>query len=322
MTVTLNPQQEKSIVLSEERKQLRRKTIGASEASIILGISPYGSTKDLWLEKAGLDTSKDTQRTRLGHYLQYGVALEALNQIGGAIKAEEPFATHVDGWASATPDYIIAQGDDLAILEIKTTWERSWDVVPEHYLMQVNWQCWVHGIDRAYLAALHGGLNVQIYEVTPQLQSVWFVDAVRRCKDWYDRFMVGDETPPEVDAPDENLKAAIRAEAGKSIDLDDETVAQLRRLTELKRSNAPVSEEITALEKVIKEKLASAEVGLYQGKTLVTWKESVSSSFDSARFKTEYPDLAKQFSKQTISRRFLPKEDILKSMTEATSGVN
>lgn len=297
--------------MDSNRRALRRKTIGASDAPIILGVSPWSSPHELWLEKTGLDMSSDTQRTRLGNYLQHGVAMEALNEIGGSIISEEPFAVHVDGWASATPDYIIRQGDSNAIIEVKTTYERSWDAVPEHYLLQVNWQCWVHGIDRAYVAVLHGGLNVQVYEVFPALQSVWFVDAVARCKAWYDKHMKGDAEPARQKQDNSDLRAAIRAESGKVVDLDEEIVGYMQRLAELKKQAGPVTDEISTLEKIVKERLSTAEVGQYQGKTLVTWKESVSNSFDSARFKTEYPDLAKQFTKQTVSRRFLLKEDAI-----------
>jgi putative phage-type endonuclease len=305
-------------MLTDEQRERRRKTIGASDAPIVMGISPWSSQRELWLEKAGFDSQEETQSTRLGNYLQYGVAMEALKQIGGNILLEEPFLQHADGWASATPDYIIGQGDDRAILEIKTTHQRSWDIVPEHYLLQVNWQAWVAGIDRAYLACLHGeGLKVAIYEITPSLQSSWFINAVRECKRFWERYIQGNEEVPKdaKTAESEELKAAIRAESGKSVDLDIETLGYLRKLAELKRRNAPAADEIAVLEKLVKNRLDAAEVGLYSGQTVVTWKESVSNSFDSARFKTDYPDLAKQYTKQTISRRFLPKEDAILSLT-------
>lgn len=311
-------------MLTDEQRERRRHTIGASDAPIIMGISPWSSPRELWLEKAGFDSREETQSTRLGNYLQYGVAMEALKQIGGNILLEEPFMLHADGWASATPDYLIGQGDDRAILEIKTTHQRSWDIVPEHYLLQVNWQAWVAGIDRAYLACLHGeGLKVAIYEITPSLQSAWFVNAVRECKRFWDKYVHGNEEIAAGDKPanSDELKAAIRAESGKSADFDAETLGYLRKLMELKRRNAPAVDEIAVLEKLVKDRLSSAEVGLYSGQTVVTWKESVSNSFDSARFKTDYPDLAKQYTKQTISRRFLPKEDTIFALTQETVDV-
>jgi predicted phage-related endonuclease len=72
----------------------------------------------------------------------------------------------------------------------------------------------------------------------------------------------------------------------------------------------------------VKERLSAAEIGMYSGQTVVTWKETVSSSFDSARFKTDHPELAKQYTKQSISRRFLPKEDTIFALTQEPVNVS
>lgn len=305
-------------MLSAELKQARRQTIGASDVGIILGISPWSTTDhDIWLSKKGMDATEETQAMRLGHFLQRGVALEALHQVGGSIIQEEVFAIHPNGWASATPDYTIRQDDANVILEIKTTHERSWDVVPEHYLLQVHWQCWVHGIERAYIAALHGATNVRVYEINVNLYHDWFVDCVARAKQWYDKYMVMGEEPPWGKADDnEHLRTAIRAAAGTSVDLPDDIMAKLRRITQLKKQTGPATKELEQLEKEVKETIGAAEVGLYRGKTVVTYKESVSQSFDTKRFQAEKPDIAKQYTIERVSRRFLPKEDAIFSFSE------
>lgn len=287
----------------------RRRTVGASDAPIICGISPWSSSHDLWLAKSGIDATEETQSMRLGTYLQHGVALEAMHQIGGAIVLEEPFAVHADGWASATPDYIFRTGDANAILEVKVTHERTWDIVPEHYLLQVNWQCWVHGIDTAFIAALHAGSKVQVYEIKPSLQSVWFVDAVAKCRKWHEDHVLLGLEPARTKTSDDAMRKSIRAESGTCVDLDEHIVECLRRIAEIKRHTAPSTDELTALERQVKTALGSAEVGQYNGKTVVTYKESVTRSFDASKFKTENPEIAQKYMKETVSRRFLVKED-------------
>lgn len=295
----------------------RRKTVGASDAPVICGISPWSSSHDLWLTKSGLDAVEETQSMRLGTFLQHGVALEALHQIGGSIISEEPFAIHPFGWASATPDYIFRVGDTNAILEVKVTHERSWDVVPEHYLLQVNWQCWVHGIDTAFIAALHAGSKVQVYEIKPSLQSVWFVDAVAKCNKWHEDHIVLGLEPERKGQQDDDLRKAIRSESGKCVDLDEEIIQCLRRIAEIKRLNAPSTDELTALERQVKTALGSAEVGQYQGRTVVTYKESVTRTFDASKFKTENPDVVQKYMKETVSRRFLVKDVEVKETVDA-----
>ena len=298
--------------------EMRRKTMGASDAPIILGISPWSSPHEIWLSKMGMDATEETQAMRLGHYLQSGVALEALHQIGGSVVAEEPFAVHQNGWASATPDYIIRQDDQNVILEIKCTHEKNWDTVPEHYLMQVHWQCWVHGIERAYIAVLHGSSQVKVYELQINLFSDWFVDSIAHAKTWWDNFVVEGAEPDTDKTGDEQLKTAIRAASGTSVDLDDQIIDKLRRIAQIKREAAPSNDELASLEREVKEAIGTAEVGMYQGKTVVTWKETVSKRFDSKRFQADRPDIAKEYISETVSRRFLPKEDLILSLTEVT----
>jgi putative phage-type endonuclease len=299
--------------------EVRRKTIGASDAPIILGISPWSSPHDIWISKMGMDATEETQAMRLGHYLQSGVAMEALHQIGGSILSEEDFAVHPNGWASATPDYVIRQDDDNVILEIKCTHEKSWDTVPEHYLLQVHWQCWVHGIDRAYIAVLHGSSQVKVYELQIDLFSDWFVDSVAHVKAWFDNHVSDAEEPAIEQKRNDALKAAIRAASGTSVDLSEEIIDKMRRIAQIKRETAPATDELSALEREVKEAIGTAEVGLYQGKTVVTYKETVSKRFDTKKFQADRPDIAKDYLSETVSRRFLLKDDLILSLTEVTA---
>jgi putative phage-type endonuclease len=299
--------------------EVRRKTIGASDAPIILGISPWSSPHDIWISKMGMDATEETQAMRLGHYLQSGVAMEALHQIGGSILSEEDFAVHPNGWASATPDYVIRQDDDNVILEIKCTHEKSWDTVPEHYLLQVHWQCWVHGIDRAYIAVLHGSSQVKVYELQIDLFSDWFIDSVAHVKAWFDNHVSLAEEPALTSKRNEDLKAAIRAASGTSVDLSEEIIDKMRRIAQIKRETTPATDELSALEREVKEAIGTAEVGLYQGKTVVTYKETVSKRFDTKKFQADRPDIAKDYLSETVSRRFLLKDDLILSLTEVTA---
>lgn len=298
---------------------MRRKTMGASDAPIVLGVSPWSSPHEIWLSKMGMDATEETQAMRLGHYLQSGVAMEALHQIGGAILSEEPFAVHPNGWASATPDYLIRQDDENVILEIKCTHEKSWDTVPEHYLMQVHWQCWVHGIDRAYIAVLHGSSQVKVYELQINLFSDWFVDSVAHAKAWWDNHVILGVEPTWGSTSDDGLKSAIRAASGTSVDLDEQIIDKLRRIAQIKRETAPATDELSTLEREVKDAIGAAEVGLYQGKTVVTYKETVSKRFDTKKFQADRPDIAKEYLSETVSRRFLLKEDAIFSLTEVTA---
>jgi putative phage-type endonuclease len=294
----------------------RRKTIGASDTYKILGMAPFGNPVDLerklWLDKMGLNADEDSQAIRMGQFLQHGVAMEALTRIGGAIEQEEPFAIHpVEQWASATPDYILRIGDRQAILEVKVTSRDPWEIVPEAYVIQVHWQCWVHNIDVAYVAALHGSTEVRIYEIPVNLNSKWFSEIRERCGEWYRRHMVNGEEPLMVNEYRSKAMAeAIRAESGK-VEVLDDLEFDIRAMLEAKAQAKELSDRITEIEARIKEKMGSAEVGTLRGVPVVTWKESVSKSFDSTKAKESLGGDASKFVVERVSRRFLVKEKAL-----------
>ena len=294
----------------------RRKTLGASDVPIILGLTTWSSPAQVLASKKGQDTFEETQAMRLGNYLQEGIAKEAMNQIGGEIEFNELHLVHDNGWASATPDYIIRKGDELAILEIKCTHERTWDAVPEHYLLQVHWQCWVHGINKAYVAVLHGSSKVECHEIKVDLESEWFIRAVEVAAAWWTRHVVCHEPIESKPADPEALKTAIRAASGTSVDLGVDILAKLIRISEIKREVSPANHELDQLEKEVKDAIGTAEVALYKGKTLATYKETVSKRFDTKKFQSEQPEMAKKYTTESVSRRFLLKEDAVGSLAE------
>lgn len=292
----------------EEWIEKRRKTLGASDVPIILGISPFGNAHDVWISKMGMDSTHETQSMRMGNYLQRGVAMEAINQVGGSIIADEPFAVHANGWASATPDCIIQQDGRNVILEIKCTHEKAWDYVPENYILQVHWQCWVHGIDQAYIAVLNGSLAVKVYEVIIDLQSEWFLACVNKAEQWWKNHVIMGSEPPWGTSENKVLIEAIRADVGSCFELDQETFLKLQRIAMIKKEISPLKKDLEALEKEVKETMGTREIGLRDGKTLITWKETVSKTFDTDAFKSANPTMTSQYQKTTITRRFLPKD--------------
>lgn len=297
----------------------RRKTIGASDCYKIMGLAPFGKPDEverkLWLGKMGLDADDDNQAIRMGQFLQHGVAMEALARIGGSIEQEEPFAIHSSvPWASATPDYILRTGDRQAILEVKVTSREPWDIVPDAYVLQCHWQAWVHNIDTAYLAALHGSTEVRVYEIPIDLESRWFRKAVDECKYWFEKHVVNGEEPTRsefhanIDA--KLIREEIRAESGRIQNLDDMKYVLLS-LIELKAQAKEIESRIKMTEDQIKESMGKAEVGTIDGQVVVTWKESVSKSFDPAKAKQALGDKAGEFTTEKVSRRFLLKEKAL-----------
>ena len=73
--------------------QERRKTIGSSDAYVIMGVAPFGKPDELerklWISKMGMDADEDTPAKALGRHLEHGIADGHV--LAGAFAVAEPF---------------------------------------------------------------------------------------------------------------------------------------------------------------------------------------------------------------------------------------
>ena len=139
----------------EEWLSKRNIGIGASESAAILGLSPWKTANDLWLEKTGNRMPKDLSDDP---YMQKGVRLEpALRELVRAVHPEfkiyhEPYDMWYQPgreWMFATLDGRIKTEDGkVGVLEIKTAtpngkngWAEWQNKVPDKYYIQCTHQC-------------------------------------------------------------------------------------------------------------------------------------------------------------------------------------
>jgi len=69
--------------ITQHQKQQRKKAIGASDVPAILGLSPYRTAYDVWLDKTGqIPDQEETDAMRRGNYLERAILDYAEDQIG------------------------------------------------------------------------------------------------------------------------------------------------------------------------------------------------------------------------------------------------
>ena len=146
----------------------RKSYIGGSDASCIVGMNPYKSNVDLWLEKTGAKQPEDISEKS---YVKYGTKAEEYLRILFGLdhpqydvkytennmwtNDEFPFAhASLDGWL------IENETGRKGILEIKTTnilqsmQKEKWDHrIPDNYYIQILHYLMVTGFDFAVLKA-------------------------------------------------------------------------------------------------------------------------------------------------------------------------
>lgn len=153
-------------MLTNEQLQLRRQGIGSSDIAAIFEADPFKAPLDVYLDKIGLAEPFSSTATWCGDHAEPMIAAMYAERQGIELFAGPGTMAHrAHPWALATPDRTRAG----ALVEIKNVGARMlylWaEGVPEHVLLQVQWQLEVCDVDRADVAALLGGTDFQVYPV-------------------------------------------------------------------------------------------------------------------------------------------------------------
>ena len=108
---------------------------------------------------------------------------------------------------------------------------------------------------------------------------------------------------PPISAPGDAALAYPRASQGSKVVVDDDTMKLYREFLELERAK----KEMTEKEKDLKLKLAermkdNERLVTSEGVSLLTWKNETRESFDSKKFRLEFPELAEDYITVTTRR--------------------
>lgn len=143
---------------SEAWLQFRRTKICASDAPIILGLSPWLTAIELYKEKLGLREPRP-----INSAMQRGMILEPkarniFENKYGILMTPEVIIHPIDDWMMASLDGMSLDGK--SILEIKCTSRKNHYLaqagkIPEHYYPQVQHQIECAGVDFCYYCSYY-----------------------------------------------------------------------------------------------------------------------------------------------------------------------
>ena len=148
----------------------RRKGIGGSDASIVLGISPFATARDLYFDKLGVVSYKDDNSNwvalQIGHLLEDLVAEIFHKKTGFPIyQIKKMFYHPLYPYMLADVDYFVTlPSRETAILEIKTTnyngkdawWMDGKETVPVNYEAQGRHYMAVTNLNHVFYCCLYG----------------------------------------------------------------------------------------------------------------------------------------------------------------------
>lgn len=300
---------------------LRQHGIGSSDAAAAVGLNPYHSALELWMEKTGRgyrepqdESGNEDSPTYWGTLLEPIVAAHYTKRTGNRVRRINAVLQHPDpklSWMRANIDREVIGTPEVQILECKTAGingARLWkDGVPEYVQLQVQHQLAVTGKAVADVAVLLGGQQLEIYRVPRDDTLIQHLITLEQ-EFWQ---AVLTETPPKADGTD-SAERALRVlypqDAGTTVDFrwDRERSAAFADWCQVKQSLADLETMEAQLRQSLEQAMGEATRARFETGE-VTWKQSKPSlSLDVARLLQDQPELLQRYPRTKAgARRFV-----------------
>lgn len=285
--------------------QERMTGLGGSDIGAILGMNPYRTPYQVWMEKTGrADAVESSLAARWGIYAEEFVAREYSDRTGAKVQRYNamlrhpaaPLIGHVDRLVIPDGAKVAAWRKEIRTdlgLECKTVsafavgrdseWgQAGTDEVPRRYLLQVATYQALTGCQHWDLAALIGNTDFRVYHFTrdADLEGYLLEEASR----WWRDYVIADTPPP----PSSELEARQRWPGhapGKAIEADATLVDLLRSLATAKARVKAAEAEEQAVKDQLMPCLADAEFISWHGANLATYRANKASQ------RTDWPGL-------------------------------
>jgi len=315
---------------------VRKGGIGSSDAAAAVGLNPYKSQLELWLEKTGrdehlpkLDPNDETTPVYWGTLLEPIVAAHYTRRTGRRVRRVNAVLQHPQfPWMLANIDREVIGAPDVQILECKTAGlngARLWkDGVPEYVQLQVMHQLAVTGKQAADVAVLICGQELNIHRIErDETQIGQLIELEQRF--WQ---MVQTDTAPAADGSESAataLKALWPRDSGAMLDLrgDLDMSGAFSDLVAVRELLARTEAQEAQLRQRIQQRLGEASTARFDAGE-VRWKRSKDgTTLDADRLIADHPELAAAYRvPRPGSRRFTVKVDasVLGERTDVGAG--
>ena len=286
----------------------RKKGLGGTDLSVIIGLSPYKTPLELWLEKTGRAEQQPApdaeERMYWGTVLEDVVARRYADLTGRKLQRVNEPLVHPAGVVRGNIDRAIVNPEIAGtvrfkdgrlttdrILEVKTAHAMAansadWgtpgsDEIPQHYWIQVQTYLGLAQVDVADLAVLFGGQKLATYTI--QADRGVFADLVDAANTWWEKHIVGD-LPPDPSTEDDARRLWKSHIAGKELIVDATVADAIEELARIKeqigseKQEGSLEHRAKQLRDIILPAFGDAESISYMGRKLATWKANKASS--------------------------------------------
>ncbi|EAV1369192.1 endonuclease [Salmonella enterica] len=287
----------------------RTKYLGGSDVAGILGISPWRTPLEVYLDKVQprikpVAPSKQKVFTRGQRMEPYVIDLLS-EETGLEIIHRGNRYIHRDyGFIAAEIDAEAASGENIEIKTVSPFKAKEWgevqtDAIPVHYTAQAMHGLMVTGKQVCVFGVLIGGDDFRIYRVERDEETIQAI--LEKEIAFWDRVI--NLNPPEATTVSD-ISLMFEKDTGSSIEADGKALALFNDLRDMKSRYKSLGEEIAVSEEKLKLYMQEHSILTLDGKTICTWKSQVSNRFDKKLFQVEHPELYEKFKTSTTSRVF------------------
>lgn len=296
--------------------EVRKGGIGSSDAAAAVGLNPYKSQLELWLEKTGRAAQNENTASMdspmyWGSLLEPYVAVAYQQKTGRKVRKVNAVLQHPTfPFMLANLDREVIGHPDVQILECKTAGEfgaRLWkDGVPEYVQLQVQHQLAVTGKEAADVAVLLCGQQLEIHCIARDEEVIARL-ILLEARFWQ---CVENDTPPTADGSESSARALRQLYQGNDTSLDftgnDSLCHTFDALVSAKAELEAKEQEAEQLRQIIQQAMGDASRARFAS-GVVTFKRSKDGvTLDTKRLAAEQPAIAAHYTViRPGSRRFV-----------------
>lgn len=285
----------------------RRKSIGGSDASAIIGMNSYSSPYTVWADKLGkLPPKEDNEAMRLGRDLEDYVAKRFTEETGKKVRRENNILINPDiPFAHANVDRMVI-GEDAgfeakttSILNLKKFKNGEY---PENYYAQCVHYLMVTGCERWYLSVLILGVGFKWFVIE---RDEGEIEALRKSEADFWEYVKSGEAPmvDGSDSTSETLITIYPESNGDTVSLMayESDLKQYKHLASLEEDYKNMKAEVANRIKAFMGEASKGESNNFR----VSWSSQTRTTFDHKKFAEEHPEIdISSYYKNSVTRPF------------------
>lgn len=281
--------------------------IGGSDAAAILGLSPWKTTLDVYLDKVvGKNEEVDASKAKIfarGKRMEPYIIDLFAEETGLVIARRGCRYQHPEyPFLCAEIDAEAESGENIEIKTVHPFASKDWgimdtDDIPVYYAAQAMHGLMVTGKQVCIFGAMIGMDDFRTYRVERDEDVITSL----RQKEINFWNMVQNHTPPEPQTTSD-AERLFKKDNGSAVEADENTIETILTLKELKAQKKDLEAAIDGEEAKLKIAMKDASIITMSGNPLATWKCQVTNRFNQKEFQEAHPALFEQFKRQSESR--------------------